>query len=733
LKPAAFSISLALLHGGLLALSPPAVSATFSDDFSGSTLKSPWRRNAPLAGPQISVNNGLTIQVPSGKYYDEWLTVDHAPRVEILAPKGDFTVSAELKSSLKPNGQPLTGNFHSALSLDFGSGDHVYWGAFTSTRQLLMQRDGVLASGQASIPALPVWLQAVKKGSEFRFFYKSSSNAAWKPLTNGDGSPVLVKTTKAVKSIGLMQKTWSDVPGSATWASFSLESDEALPGCPVTLTDGNWCDEYAVLTSAAEADLMARAGDIDNLNIGWPSGFDPFSGESTPIHPFPWELNAADAPGTDRIMVASSFDGHPPHGQDGYSSVTVRPDNLPQPITLAYDPGAIKIASAVLQLFVDDFQAPVMNAHYQALLDGVRAPFLEDVINRLDQSGPIGKLITVNVPGPFLGLLSDGRVALDIDDPTTGAGDGFAIDFVKLLLNPKTLARTGTVTGRLTDALSGGSVAGATVVTSSGQTAQTDSNGRYVLEDVPAGLTLITVTAPGHLSAMGSADLIAGKTATLSFILAVDHLPFTVTAMSVTSKTDAAGVNYGGYVSQSGDPTAPFYGQGVYFFGSDNGGSRIMRQRAYLVYRYQIRFDNPVRLQSTRVDGAAFNGPDSAVRLLDADQKEISTVATSGGNVHAGFTLNAKSSWGQTFYLEEFDTSTTWRYRDKIIVNFGLFSGDLNGDGRANVQDATLALKIAVGLQNPTDAQKTAGDANGDGLLNVQDATLILKKAVGLP
>jgi hypothetical protein len=58
--------------------------------------------------------------------------------------------------------------------------------------------------------------------------------------------------------------------------------------------------------------------------------------------------------------------------------------------------------------------------------------------------------------------------------------------------------------------------------------------------------------------------------------------------------------------------------------------------------------------------------------------------------------------------------------------------GDLNGDGKVNVQDATISLRIAVGLVTPTDAQKTAGDVNKDGKLNVQDATQVLRAAVGL-
>jgi hypothetical protein len=58
--------------------------------------------------------------------------------------------------------------------------------------------------------------------------------------------------------------------------------------------------------------------------------------------------------------------------------------------------------------------------------------------------------------------------------------------------------------------------------------------------------------------------------------------------------------------------------------------------------------------------------------------------------------------------------------------------GDMNGDGAINVQDATLSLRLAVGLLTPTDDQKAAGDVNGDGKWNIQDTTLILQVAVGL-
>lgn len=61
-----------------------------------------------------------------------------------------------------------------------------------------------------------------------------------------------------------------------------------------------------------------------------------------------------------------------------------------------------------------------------------------------------------------------------------------------------------------------------------------------------------------------------------------------------------------------------------------------------------------------------------------------------------------------------------------------VLAGDLNGDGRVNVADATLALRFAVGLATPTAAQLAAGDLNHNGKIDVSDATRILRKAVGL-
>ena len=299
-----------------------------------------------------------------------------------------------------------------------------------------------------------------------------------------------------------------------------------LKSDPVTEKDGDWAAKSAVLPNTPEALLMVRTGDIDNLGFGWPAQFDPFSGNSTPGHGFPWAYPADDPQGTDRIMVISSYAGTPPFGSDGYSTTTARPDNTPKPIKLEFVPPNTPITRAVFQVFVDDFQAPVWGASYTVTLNGQRFPQMEAVINSLEQTGPIGKLITVAVPGELLGQVSSGFVELFFDDTTTGAGDGYAIDFVKLLLNPTGEFQTGAIKGTVTDAASGLALANATVKSFDSE-ALTDANGFYQLNNVPSGLAFVSASAPGYEPKSVNVDVVTGQT-TENVNFALARSPFTL-------------------------------------------------------------------------------------------------------------------------------------------------------------------------------------------------------------
>jgi hypothetical protein len=62
----------------------------------------------------------------------------------------------------------------------------------------------------------------------------------------------------------------------------------------------------------------------------------------------------------------------------------------------------------------------------------------------------------------------------------------------------------------------------------------------------------------------------------------------------------------------------------------------------------------------------------------------------------------------------------------------GCVKGDVDCNGEVDPGDAFLTLRIAVGLTEPTEAQKEAADMTNDGEVQPDDAFLVLRKAVGL-
>ena len=273
----------------------------------------------------------------------------------------------------------------------------------------------------------------------------------------------------------------------------------------------DWAATHREVKNAKEAELLVQVGDIDNLGFGWPMGFDPFEGESTPPHRFPWLPEADDPQATDRIMVSSSaplFDA-PVH--DGYATETNRDETSPLPLVINFDLAGVTLKAAVLQLFVDDFQAPELKSHFLVTLDGRSAPDIETTINKLSQSGPIGKLITIKLLPEYLGLLADGKLEIMVDDPTTGAADGFAFDFARLLINPKGFTYSGTIRGIVIDKDSEEPIDGALVSAANVQKSTTGKDGKFELKEVPAGLVVTTGSHPDYITGSEQQDLTAGQ------------------------------------------------------------------------------------------------------------------------------------------------------------------------------------------------------------------------------
>ena len=278
-----------------------------------------------------------------------------------------------------------------------------------------------------------------------------------------------------------------------------------------TGNDGDWSRQFVVLKNTAEADLMIRVGDIDNLGFKFEEEFNPFSGRSTWSHGYPWEVKKEDAKGTDRIMVPSSYKYGTWVSQDGYTSSTSRPANQPMTIAIPLaELKGVKIDSASLQLFIDDFQAPSLNSKFHVKINGLRFTEAEKLINSINQTGPVGKLITIRFTPELLEKLATDSLVIAIDDLVSKQGDGYAIDFVKLLINPKIIYQ-GKVQGRIIDAATKEPIAGASAKIEDYGTAVSDNEGNFVIENVPAGLSIVTGSAAGYSSDTKQVDVIADE------------------------------------------------------------------------------------------------------------------------------------------------------------------------------------------------------------------------------
>lgn len=369
------------------------------------------------------------------------------------------------------------------------------------------------------------------------------------------------------------------VPAKAPKSPELPKADAVVPVAAIGNEPRDWALKYERTEGGAEADLVVRTGDINNLGFGWPAGFDPFSGKSTPGHPWPDpdKIPPGAPDGTDRIMLGTSVmpvqmttqhtAGQPDQvivdsvvkgsgSGDGYSGSlnacfliqssllmqlsggsTARLNQLPsvipvnrpatgimdasectrertltapQPIVLSVGMLPGQINAVLFQIFADDFQPVPIHSHFQVSLNGTRIPTFEYAINALDQSGPIGKLLTLRLLPEYWPLLKAGTVKLLIDDPTTHAPDGYAVDFVRILVNPHKLKYEVSLSAHVVDADKHTPIPGATV-TAALESAATDKLGKCELDGLPAGLVVATAAAPGYDENSTPVDLPAGQ------------------------------------------------------------------------------------------------------------------------------------------------------------------------------------------------------------------------------
>jgi outer membrane protein OmpA-like peptidoglycan-associated protein len=286
-------------------------------------------------------------------------------------------------------------------------------------------------------------------------------------------------------------------------------------------TPASWKLKAERVVNGPEADLLVRTGDINNLGFGWPDDYDPFSGKSTG-HGYPWDPPAGAPAGTDRILMGSivNVKDMSAHSHDGYADYAIdhRASSMPVPIVLNVGELPAKVNVVLLQMFLDDFQAPVWGSHFQFTLNGTRIPSFEAAINSLEQTGPVGKLVTFKLLPEYWPLLRSGQVKVVIDDPTTHVPDGYAIDFVRILVNPHPFKYPVSLNYSVVDAATKKPILAATV-DAANATGSTDARGQGLLRYLPAGLVTASAIAPGYDEQVIPVDIEAGAVGKASFEL----------------------------------------------------------------------------------------------------------------------------------------------------------------------------------------------------------------------
>jgi len=274
-----------------------------------------------------------------------------------------------------------------------------------------------------------------------------------------------------------------------------------LPAIPVfavsDANNGDWNAKTATLKNTSEAALMVRVGDIDALNDvnAIENGYNPFTAKDQRSHGYPWALDSSDPQGTDRIYVGSHWTDN---AYDGYSSNYANYKNGSDNVnaygdgaltmTMNYEASGVSVKNALLQLCIDDFQALSHGSNFTVTLNGKDAPFIAELLNHVDQTGPVSYMISAVIPSGFFSDITSGKLAVTIDE-TTGVGDGYAVDFAKLLVNYNEDLFTGE--------FSGTTEPGATVrLLGTSTTVTAGNDGNFTFKAIP-GLNAVRASKSG--------------------------------------------------------------------------------------------------------------------------------------------------------------------------------------------------------------------------------------------
>lgn len=262
--------------------------------------------------------------------------------------------------------------------------------------------------------------------------------------------------------------------------------------------------------------------------------------------------------------------------------------------------------------------------------------------------------------------------------------------------NPITPPTKGTISGKITDQISGVAISGANISTQPAtKNVTTDNSGNYSISDVEAGIYSLTVTMSGYVSNTSNISVIASQTSVLNISLSLTPTPNPIASFNYGGSTvTPATINFQNtsqnstsYLWEFGDgtnstainPTKIYNTKGTYIVKLT--ASNIVTGKSNQTSQNLTIIPGKVFLQNVIVDEIPFvdangggwdltNGPDVFFTIIDS----IGNVIIDGSSSRVenvtlsmlplSWTSNPeleylKSSWNKTYFIRVWDWDST--------------------------------------------------------------------------
>lgn len=280
-------------------------------------------------------------------------------------------------------------------------------------------------------------------------------------------------------------------------------------------SDTAFLKQQTILKGIPEADCLIRIGDIDNFGLGWPAQFDLFCDIQTETGVLPGKTVLNDLLGFDKAIVSSHIKpaGVLRCGKDALSTKSGL--NVTKGFSASIPLDALKgtlVKNAILQLHLADLQTIQYCSHYSLKINGVANTEGEQILNHLEMPEGVGRMITIPLPPDVIkGLASSSKLEIKIDDEN-GSGDAFAIDFMRLLINPNRVGDCkGQIQGRVVQQNTDIALGGAEIILQDQRRVLVNEKGDFSINDMPTGTQVLHIVKPGYNDMWQSVDVSKGQ------------------------------------------------------------------------------------------------------------------------------------------------------------------------------------------------------------------------------